>query len=189
MKRRTTFFHQGGGQFDPSQLSLTKDSLTVTDLHAARQERLTFGFGEIPGELATALEGLREVHPPFTEAPGPDTELQQFYQPLPSLDDLANYAQQVICPDKDEACAADLRHLHLADSLDIDYDSTARTLTVTAFWDEAPTDSARWEERISKAQDDKSRVEVGVLALQEPVKPEKLSVGGFLVVVGEHEKL
>lgn len=51
MKRRTTFFHEGGANFDPSQLSLSSNALEIRDLHAARQERFTFAIDEVPDEV------------------------------------------------------------------------------------------------------------------------------------------
>ena len=51
MRRRVTFLHRSGDYFDPKQLQLHKDSLVVTSLKAAREERLTFGLYELPQEV------------------------------------------------------------------------------------------------------------------------------------------
>ena len=51
MRRRVTFLHRSSDYFDPNQLQLHKDSLVVTSLKAAREERLTFGLYELPQEV------------------------------------------------------------------------------------------------------------------------------------------
>lgn len=61
MRRRITYVHGPGDAFDPSQLSLSSDTLSVTNLHAAKEERLTFGFSELPEEVRelAAAENMR----------------------------------------------------------------------------------------------------------------------------------
>lgn len=51
MKRRITFIQGSDAPFDPSQAQLTKDALLIRALDAAREERATFGFNELPSEV------------------------------------------------------------------------------------------------------------------------------------------
>ena len=60
MRERITFIHGAEEVFDPSQLKLEKNSLRLTELQAAREDRLTFGVDELPQEV-------REKH---TSTPG-----------------------------------------------------------------------------------------------------------------------
>lgn len=55
MKQRIAFFHDGNDSFDPEkQLAVSPQSVTITSLPAARQEKLTFTFDELPAEVCMA---------------------------------------------------------------------------------------------------------------------------------------
>ncbi|KAL2010408.1 hypothetical protein VTN00DRAFT_6215 [Thermoascus crustaceus] len=62
MKRRITFIQGSEAPFDPSQSQLTKDALLIRALDAAREERATFGFNELPSELWQVLKQCHELH-------------------------------------------------------------------------------------------------------------------------------
>ncbi|PGH13953.1 hypothetical protein AJ79_03368 [Helicocarpus griseus UAMH5409] len=91
MRQRITYIHEAQGKFDPDQLTLTDNSLSVRSLHAAREERATFGFKELPQELWQVLKQCHELHirwsshhtydavPPFASRVSPG--LHVFYTP------------------------------------------------------------------------------------------------------------
>ncbi|KAL4883326.1 protein pbn1 [Aspergillus karnatakaensis] len=62
MRRRTTFIQPAHAPFHPSQTHLSPTALTITSLDAAREERLTVGFDEVPAELWAVLRHTHEVH-------------------------------------------------------------------------------------------------------------------------------
>ena len=51
MRRRSTFIHDPKVDVDPSQLQLAGDQFKIRELKAAREERLTVGFSELPQEV------------------------------------------------------------------------------------------------------------------------------------------
>lgn len=50
MRRRSTFIHPVV-DVDPRQLYVSGDRFVLENLKAAREERLTFGFNELPEEV------------------------------------------------------------------------------------------------------------------------------------------
>lgn len=62
MRRRSTFFHAPQLDIDPSQLQLSGNTFFITDLDAAREERLTVGLEELPREIVEVLEQAHELH-------------------------------------------------------------------------------------------------------------------------------
>jgi hypothetical protein len=51
MRKRITFVHDAEGPFDPKQAPLGGDVLSIRSLQGAREERVTFGFNELPQEV------------------------------------------------------------------------------------------------------------------------------------------
>jgi hypothetical protein len=51
MRRRSTFVYNRRVDVDPRQLQLSGDVFKIHELKAAREERLTFGFNELPQEV------------------------------------------------------------------------------------------------------------------------------------------
>ncbi|KAK2770196.1 protease B nonderepressible form [Emmonsiellopsis sp. PD_33] len=126
------------------------------------------------------------ITPPILSTRFASTSSLQFHQLLPSLAELVTYIQQKLCPQSDSACQSHAATLLSADSLDIDYDSISHALTIAGYWSRPSADAEEgWKETIEKDE----RVEVGVLAMEKATEAEELSVGGFLVVVGEDKKL
>lgn len=74
-----------------------------------------------------------------------------------------------------------------ADSVDIDYDNTSHSLTVTGLWANGP--SGGWSEEISKPASGADQVEFGLLGAEQGTSPEEIKVGGLLAVVGSDKKL
>ncbi|KAL5342912.1 protein pbn1 [Aspergillus crustosus] len=94
MRRRITFIQPPHAPFHSSQTILTPNDLTITSLDAAREERLTLGFDELPAELWTVLRHTHQVHirwaterayeavEPFSSRVSPG--LNVFFSPIPS---------------------------------------------------------------------------------------------------------
>lgn len=51
MRERITFIHQKDDSFNPHQLQVKDDSLTLTSLQAAREDQVTFSLNELPQEV------------------------------------------------------------------------------------------------------------------------------------------
>lgn len=50
MRSRITYLLHDVSQFEPSQIRVEKDSITLNQLDAAKEHRITFGFSELPQE-------------------------------------------------------------------------------------------------------------------------------------------
>lgn len=62
MRQRITYIQDPQDSVDPKSLKVTKDSISTTNVKAAREERVTFGFNELPQELVKVLEASHELH-------------------------------------------------------------------------------------------------------------------------------
>lgn len=62
MRERITFLHRPDDALDPKQLQLQNDTLHVTFLKAAREDKLIVGLYELPQELWRALKQCYELH-------------------------------------------------------------------------------------------------------------------------------
>lgn len=110
----------------------------------------------------------------------------QYYEDISSLSDLVLYIQQTICAN-DQSCKIKADALESADYLDVDYDTISQSLVVSAFW-HAGTLFGKWDELFDN-RNGSVTTEVGILANQKPTNSGELSLRGFLVVLGEDEKL
>ncbi|OAX78179.1 hypothetical protein ACJ72_07517 [Emergomyces africanus] len=61
MRERITFIHEAEGEFNPDQVTVKADSLSIKALNAARQERVTFAYNELPKEIWQVLNQCREL--------------------------------------------------------------------------------------------------------------------------------
>lgn len=52
MKRRITFVQRQDTPFGADQAVLTPDALAIRGLDAAREDRITFGLDNLPGEVS-----------------------------------------------------------------------------------------------------------------------------------------
>lgn len=59
MRLRSTYIYDSAEPFDPSLLQVDENTLQFEFLQAAREERLTFGFNELPQEVSIMREGSR----------------------------------------------------------------------------------------------------------------------------------
>lgn len=75
----------------------------------------------------------------------------------------------------------------MADSIAIDYDTTADTITLSTFWSQPHSETA-WTEDIGVIGSN-GKVEVGILSNEKSIDPEDLTLGGYLAVVGQDTKL
>ena len=62
MRQRITFIQQPEDSVDPETLKITKNSISTSNLKAAREDRITFGFDELPQELYRVLKASHELH-------------------------------------------------------------------------------------------------------------------------------
>ncbi|KAK5167330.1 protease B nonderepressible form [Saxophila tyrrhenica] len=87
-------------------------------------------------------------------------------------------------------CDRVLDELGQADYIDVDFDVISHAVTLTALWSsldasKSPLLAQRVSRPIRKTRTN-DRVEVGVLHPEEATEPEKLSLGGFLTVIGDN---
>lgn len=102
------------------------------------------------------------------------------------MGNVAAYVQHKICSELGVECSAFASNLAAADYIDFGFDTISQALVVNVFRHKS-TDPGGWTEQITSAGTT-SKVEVGVLANEQPTEPEELSLGGFLTVLGEDDK-
>ncbi|KAL2801623.1 PIG-X [Aspergillus granulosus] len=259
MRRRITYIQPQHAPFDPSQTTLTPNTLSISNLSAVREERITLGFDELSGELWQVLKQCHQVHvrwarreqydaispfssrvspglhvfyspipssggsgggsglgggalctllkkvfdsglecenpeksfitPPILSTRFASTAAYQFYELLPSLENLVTYIQQKHCERDNEECYRRAELILSADSIDINYDSISHSLTMSGYWSKAPGGADGWTEVIQKHEAGKGQVEVGLLGAEAANEPEEIKMGGLLAVVGEDTEL
>lgn len=130
------------------------------------------------------------TQPPILSSRFSSAASLQLHSVLPSISQFAENIQRYTCKSTDTECADRISALDSADSVDLDYDAISHTLTVSAFWSRPLPGNRGWTETITKSSNTVSeKVEVGLLASEKAVDKEDLSLGGFLAVVGETDKL
>ncbi|RDL39308.1 Uncharacterized protein BP5553_03648 [Venustampulla echinocandica] len=102
MRQRITFLQKPEDSLDPRALKITTNAISTPALKAAREDRLTLGFDELPQELYRVLKATRELHirwtsvdgygsiPPFVSRLSPG--LHVLYTPL------KNSSNSLLCP-------------------------------------------------------------------------------------------
>jgi hypothetical protein len=114
----------------------------------------------------------------------------QYYTYLPSIQSLVRYIQTTVCghsrADGPE-CHTRADALLSADSVDTDYDSVSRALTVSGLWTSPPTGG--WTDQFRKPASAADQIEFGLLGADAGLEPEEIKMGGLLAVVGLDEKL
>lgn len=111
----------------------------------------------------------------------------QFHHNLPSIDHFVAFLQHNACDLTDIQCADSISYVSSADSVAIDYDATADTITLSIFWSQ-PHSKTAWAEDIGVIGPS-GKVEVGILSNEKAIDPEDLTLGGYLAVVGQDSKL
>ncbi len=62
MRQRITFLQVPQDSVDPKLLKVTTNAISTTELKAAREDRITFAFDELPQELYRVLKASHELH-------------------------------------------------------------------------------------------------------------------------------
>ncbi|KAH8663597.1 PIG-X [Tricladium varicosporioides] len=62
MRQRITFIQKPEDSVDPENLKVTNNAISSKTLKAAREDRVTFGFDELPQELYRVLKASHELH-------------------------------------------------------------------------------------------------------------------------------
>ncbi len=62
MRQRITLIHKPEDAIDPKSIAVNDDSLAFSGLEAAREDRITFGFDELPPEISLVLKQSHELH-------------------------------------------------------------------------------------------------------------------------------
>ncbi|KAF2275203.1 protein pbn1 [Westerdykella ornata] len=120
MKQRITYLVPNPDDFHPDLLEVESASLSVRDLKAAKEHRLTLALSELPSELRKAFEQWHELHirwasetpysapPPFTSRVSPG--LHVFFTPQEDKSEgpicallREVFGQEISCDDPQEA--------------------------------------------------------------------------------------
>ncbi|KAL1842400.1 hypothetical protein VTJ49DRAFT_5359 [Mycothermus thermophilus] len=62
MRERITYIQKLGDGLDPSTVRVDAGAIRAPDVHAIREDRLTFTLDELPGELRTLLADTQDLH-------------------------------------------------------------------------------------------------------------------------------
>lgn len=61
MKRRITFVQRQDAPFEADQAALTGHTLSIRNLDASREDRLTFGLNDLPEEVSVTDHESRSI--------------------------------------------------------------------------------------------------------------------------------
>jgi hypothetical protein len=62
MRERITYIQKLGDSLEPSSVKVDHGALSGPEVHAVREDRLTFALKELPTELQTLLAGAQDLH-------------------------------------------------------------------------------------------------------------------------------
>lgn len=62
MRQRITFLQHPQDAVDPQNIKVSQDSITAGRVKAAREDRVTFSFSELPEEIYEVLKASHELH-------------------------------------------------------------------------------------------------------------------------------
>ncbi|KAG7290959.1 hypothetical protein NEMBOFW57_000965 [Staphylotrichum longicolle] len=193
MRERITYVQKLGDSLEPSAITVNAGTISGPEVHAVREDRLTFALDELPSELRTLLTGTQDLHLRWVSTTAYETEsftslpkerfshsaAFQYYQKLDSLSPFIQYAKDQLCQQADASCTARLDSLSKAGSLDISYDTVQHVLRVTALW---PYQRQQLRAATSHRQ---VRTEVGILSTDKPqtLEPHEIGISGLLTVL------
>ena len=107
--------------------------------------------------------------------------------PFAVVKSLVDYLLEKICPKEGNLlCKDHARALDAAEYIDIDYDTISQSLSLSAFF-QLKAISQTWDERIEQPKR-QAKTEVGVLANEKALRFQELSLGGYLITLGEDSK-
>ena len=113
MRQRSTFVHDAGQEFRPSELLVTESQLLHGGLNAAREERLTYSLTELPEELQEVLNGVHELHVRWTPEHNLNTATPFLARISPGLHvfytALAGHSDDLVCPVLSRAFSSNLK--------------------------------------------------------------------------------
>ncbi|SPQ22747.1 cf84747d-741a-42ae-bc1e-aa6b35c16ff7 [Thermothielavioides terrestris] len=191
MRERITFVQKLGDSLAPSAVTVDGGTIRGPEVHAAREDRLTIAFDELPPELRTLLRGTQGLHIRWISTVAYEAESftslpegrLQYYQQLDSLSHFIQYAKDQLCRGSGSSCAARLDSLSRAASLDISYDASQQVLRITALW-------PYQRQLVHATSDARLRTEVGILSTDQPqtLEPHEVGISGLLTVLGQDSK-
>ncbi|KAM3068825.1 protease B nonderepressible form [Clarireedia jacksonii] len=85
MRQRITFLQQPQDAVDPKSVEVLKSSVSAKKIRAAREDRITFGFSELPQELYRVLKASHELHIRWISPDNFDTSLPLLSRLPPGL--------------------------------------------------------------------------------------------------------
>lgn len=62
MRQRITLIHSPEDAIDPDTIAISDEFFALSGLQAAREDRITFGFDELPTEVSLTLRQSHELH-------------------------------------------------------------------------------------------------------------------------------
>jgi hypothetical protein len=62
MRQRITLLHKPEDAINPKSITITDNSLSLSGLEAAREDRITFSLEDLPQEISLALKQAHELH-------------------------------------------------------------------------------------------------------------------------------
>ena len=62
MRERITYVQKLGDSLEPSAITVNAGAISGPEVHAVREDRLTFALDELPSELRTLLSGAQDLH-------------------------------------------------------------------------------------------------------------------------------
>ena len=102
MRLRSTFVLEAATPFNPDDIKINTQRLSLAGLGAAREERLTFGLEELPEELQEVLRHAHELHVRWAPEYAYQTKAPFFSRLSPGLHvfytPLEGHSDDLICP-------------------------------------------------------------------------------------------
>ncbi|KAJ5752070.1 hypothetical protein N7520_008987 [Penicillium odoratum] len=126
------------------------------------------------------------IAPPLRATESGAAASLQYHTQLPSLKSLVTFFQNNVCAGGAE-CITRANSLLTADVVDLDFDASSNTLTMSGIWTSAP--EGGWVEEVHKSASSSDKVEFGLLGTEKGISADEIKVGGLLAVVGEDKKL
>ncbi|KAJ5523507.1 hypothetical protein N7513_013051 [Penicillium frequentans] len=148
---------------------------------------LRTAFGVVEDDVICTSPEDTFITPPLRATESGIAASLQYHTQLPSLTSLVDFLVKSACAGDGPCTAHDLTLLLKADNVDLDFDITSNTLTISGVWNNAP--ESVWSETIKGPVSKADKVEFGLLGAEKGIDADEIKVGGLLAVVGEDKKL